>query len=247
MCDQNHGEAEVLPEGEEKLYDLQLRCGVQRRGRLVGNDERWAACNGLSDENALTLAAAQFVRIGAGNAIGVSRKDGGKQAARLLLERKFVQIFVGCQHIADLPAYLQSWMERRSGFLKDQTDAPATNSSEIVRRGLQEIFSFEKDGTLFNLSVGRQKPQQRGGECALTGAGFTKYAKDFSRVERKVDASQGGANFARTGGVRDVEILYLQKVRHAMDQWQLISRQYPSSVKWGRPTSRTYFSAQGSY
>ena len=129
MCDENHGEAEVVSQGAEKLDDLVLRCGIQRRRRLVGDDERWAACSGLSDENALTLAAAQFVRIGAGNAIGISGKDGGKQVARLLLESKSIQIFVGRQNITDLPAYLESWMERRSGFLKDQTDAPTTNSS----------------------------------------------------------------------------------------------------------------------
>ena len=168
MRDQNHGEAEVLSKCAKKLDDLLLRCWVQRRRRLVGNDERWSASNGLCDENALTLTAAQLVRVGAGNVIGVSGKDGGKQVARLLLKRKSVQTFVGCQNIADLPPYLQSWMERRSGFLKDQTDAPTTNFSEIVRRGFQQIFSFEKDGTLFNRSVGRQKPQQRGSECALT-------------------------------------------------------------------------------
>src|ERR1700720_3245801 len=82
--DENHGEAEVLSEGAEKLDDLLLRCWVQRRRGLVGNDERWAACSGLSDENALTLAAAQFVGIGTRNAIGISGKDGNKQVARLL-------------------------------------------------------------------------------------------------------------------------------------------------------------------
>src|SRR5579863_3736949 len=82
VSDENHGEAEVLSESAEKLDDLLLRCWVQRRRRLISNDERWAACSGLCDENALTLAAAQLVRIGAGDASGVSGKDGGKQVAR---------------------------------------------------------------------------------------------------------------------------------------------------------------------
>lgn len=245
--DENHGEADVLSEGAEKLDNLLLRCWIQRRRRLIGNDEGRAACSGLSDENALTLAAAQLVRIGAGNASGVSGKDGSKQVARLLLKRKSVKIFVRCQNITDLPAYLESWMERRSGFLKDQTDAPTTNSAEIVRRGLQEIFSFEKDGTTFNLSGGRQKPQQRGGECALAGARFTKNAKEFSRVERKVDTRQGRGEFARAGGVRDVEVLDFQKRLHAMDQWRLISRQYSWSVKGVKWTRSTIFPAQESY
>src|ERR1700721_4304836 len=103
------------------------------------------------------------------------------------------------------------------------------------------------DGTLFNLSVGRQKPQEGGGESTFARAGFTKYAKDFSRVERKVDASQGGANFTRASGVRDVEVLDFQKRLHAMDQWRLIFRQYPCSVKGGRGTRSTNFPAQESY
>ena len=81
MGDENHGEAEVLSEGAEKLDDRLLCCWVQRSRWLVGNDERWSASNGLCDENALTLTAAQLVRIGAGNAVGI----GGKTEASTLL------------------------------------------------------------------------------------------------------------------------------------------------------------------
>ena len=68
----------LLPKGTEELQDFLLRCGVERRGRFIGNDEGRPAGDGLRDEHPLALAAAQLVGVGAGNAFGVRGKHGGK-------------------------------------------------------------------------------------------------------------------------------------------------------------------------
>jgi hypothetical protein len=37
--DQDYGEAKGLPKGFEELQDFLLRCGIERRGRFIGNEE----------------------------------------------------------------------------------------------------------------------------------------------------------------------------------------------------------------
>src|SRR5580658_484263 len=125
--DENHGEAELLPEHAKELQDFLLGGGVERRGRFISNDEGRAAGDRLRDEDALALAPAQFVRIGAGDAFGVFGKYRGEKVACFLAQRASIQGFVGCQNIADLLAYLERWMQGGGRFLRDQADAPTAN------------------------------------------------------------------------------------------------------------------------
>ena len=72
--DQDYGEAKVLPKGLEELQDFLLRCGIERRGRFIGNEQGRSAGDGLHNEHPLALAAAQLVGVGDRNARGVHGK-----------------------------------------------------------------------------------------------------------------------------------------------------------------------------
>jgi len=72
--DQDYGEAKGLPKGFEELQDFLLRCGIERRGRFIGNEEGRPTGDRLRDQHPLALAAAQLVGIGAGDACGVYGK-----------------------------------------------------------------------------------------------------------------------------------------------------------------------------
>ena len=69
---QDHCHAELSPEAPKNLEDFLLRRGVERSRWFIGNDEGRSAGNGLRDENALTLATAQFMRIGARDSLGIA-------------------------------------------------------------------------------------------------------------------------------------------------------------------------------
>src|SRR5271168_1439683 len=75
VSDENHPNAELLPKSSKELQDFLLSCGVEGRGGFIGHEERRTAGDGLGDEHALALAAAQFMRIGARNKFGVLGKN----------------------------------------------------------------------------------------------------------------------------------------------------------------------------
>ncbi len=74
VSNKNHGEAELLTERSKHAEDLQLSHRIERGRRLIGDHDRGITSDGLSDEGALPLAAAELVGIGAEDAVGVLRK-----------------------------------------------------------------------------------------------------------------------------------------------------------------------------
>jgi hypothetical protein len=138
-------------------------------------------------------------------------------------------------------------MQGGGRFLRDQTDTPAANFSQVLWTTLKQIPSLEEDGAFLNFSVGWKKLQESSGKRTFARAGFSEYAKDFSCGETKIKACKSRADFARASEIRDAEIFYFKKRRHAMDQGRDISRHYPWSVKEVRRTRRTNFPAQEGY
>ena len=61
--DEQHRQAEIVLELDEELDDGRLDEHVERRGDLVADEHRWPAHERPSDGDALTLAAAELIRI----------------------------------------------------------------------------------------------------------------------------------------------------------------------------------------
>ena len=142
---QDHREAELLLEAPEELQDFLLRRGVEGCGRFIGNDEGRPTGDRLCDDNPLTLASAQFMRIGVGNTFGIDGENRCEKLTGFFTENVSIQSFVRGQDIANLPAYWHGWMERGGRLLKDQAQATAADSAEVFARSLKQIFSLETD------------------------------------------------------------------------------------------------------
>ena len=67
--------AVVLDERQEQIEDLRLDRDVERRRRLVGDEQARAARESRRDRDALTLPAGQLVRIPRHDALGVGKRD----------------------------------------------------------------------------------------------------------------------------------------------------------------------------
>ena len=72
---EDHGEAELLAQLVEQCDDLLLDGDVQGGGRLVRDDELRVAGQGHGDENALTLATRELVRVGLESALGIQAHE----------------------------------------------------------------------------------------------------------------------------------------------------------------------------
>ena len=81
MRNENHGEAEIFPERTEDAENFRLGNWVKRCGWLIRDDDCWIAGDGLGDESALPLAAAELVRIRARDAVRVFRKEPAENSA----------------------------------------------------------------------------------------------------------------------------------------------------------------------
>ena len=59
------GQSEPFLQLEHEVQDLRLHRDVERRDRLVGDDQTWIQCRRAGDPDSLTLAATERVRIAA--------------------------------------------------------------------------------------------------------------------------------------------------------------------------------------
>ena len=166
-----------------------MRRGVERRGRLISNHNGWAAGNRLRDEHALPLSSAQLVWIGARNAVCIFTKEFYENLTRPLVQRAFSRGAVRGQHLTNLFARAQGWMERQGGLLENQRNAPATDLLQFVRFGPEKIFPFKVDSPANDLPIPGKQPHQRYGERALARSGFPEDADDLAGHETKTDAS----------------------------------------------------------
>jgi hypothetical protein len=124
VADEQVGKPELLLEVAHQVEDLRLHRYVERRGRLVADDELRLRRQRTGDGDALTLAAGEFVRI----LSAVSRVE-PDQAQKLADAR--CAITARSDHaerverlgddVLDAPA----WIEARERVLKDHLDAPA--------------------------------------------------------------------------------------------------------------------------
>ena len=116
---EHHGEAKLLPEGSKNVKDLHLGYGVECGSRLVSNHNGGITGDGLGDEGALPLAAAELVGIRAHDAVCILRKKLRENFARALVQIFFPRGLVRDQHLANLLADADGRMESERRLLKD--------------------------------------------------------------------------------------------------------------------------------
>ena len=82
MGDEQHGMPVLVAQLAHELEHLRLRRHVERRGRLVGDEEGRAHGERHGDDDALALPTRKLVRIGGGDAIGIREPRVGEQGLR---------------------------------------------------------------------------------------------------------------------------------------------------------------------
>ncbi len=189
------------PQRAEDLEDLRLHGHVERRGRLVGDDQRGLAEQGHGDHHALAHPAGELVGIGAhplarrGHAHPLQHLGGA--APGFAAGRPAV-----ChQHLGELLAHAQVGVERGHRVLEDHRDPVAAHRLQPRLRGAHEILSVEEDAAAGDAPRLRHEAQQREAGHALARARLAHHAEDLAAIDRERDLVHGAHEVALGGEI----------------------------------------------
>ncbi len=188
MGDQNDRRADTALEVEHQLQDLRLDRHVQRRGRLVGNQELGVAGECHGDHHALAHAAGELMRILAHAPRRLRDTNQRQHLDAACLCGLLVEPLMDPQCLANLAADSQHRIEARHRLLEYHRNVVAADGAHLAVGELQQILSLEADRAR-DLAWGlRDEPHERHGGDRLAAAGFTDDGQRLAFVDMEGDA-----------------------------------------------------------
>jgi hypothetical protein len=156
--DKEQGQVELALQLLEQVQDLRLDGDIQRRNRLVGDDELRPGGERPRDADALALAAAEFMRV----AVDVIRLK-ADQLHQLDHPIRFLaplHAVVERQRAADDVDHLHARVERGVGVLKNHLQI-FSEPAHFAHRELQDFPSLEVDFPVRGSDQARNQPGRR--------------------------------------------------------------------------------------
>ena len=129
----------------DQIEDLRLGRDVERRRRLVGDQQARIEQQSHGDHRALALTAAQLVGKRTDDAAGFRQMNAVDQFEHAGAACGFPERRVDAQHFIELAADRVQRVQRRHRLLEDHADFCATNGAHLVLRRDGEILAFEQD------------------------------------------------------------------------------------------------------
>ena len=145
--DQSHATRDL--DGLEQREDLALRGHVERRRRLVGDQDLRIAGQGGGDADALAHAPGQLERIALGHA-GIADADLGEAPHSLVAPRGPAEPAAAlvAQLLVDVPAAAQDRVEHRERVLEHEPELGPAQLAQRALRQLEQIAALVLDVTL---------------------------------------------------------------------------------------------------
>src|SRR5271165_4224067 len=157
------GQRELALELLQQVHNLRADADIQRRNRLVGHDESRPQDQRARNPNALTLAAAELVRV-APQGGGVESYSAQRFGGVLTACRAAVAAVDG-QRFADGLLNRHSGIERAERVLEDNLHV-AAQAAQFRSAGAQNVVAVEK----YLAGVRLDQPQQHASQSALARA-----------------------------------------------------------------------------
>ena len=197
----HHGEVvgDVDGRGAELVHDvpyggqhLDLGGDIERRGRLVEDDEVRAAGHRHGRHGALQLPAGDLVGIAEADALRFRQPEPGIERHRVFLA--FLQRGDSVQHrafgvLVDQPV---GRVEARRRRLRDIGDAPAEQAALGLFRRRDEVDAVEFYGAAGDAAAVAGEAHGREADGGLAGAGLADEAEHLAAGEVQVDAVHDG-------------------------------------------------------
>ena len=136
---EDHCESQLLTQLVEQVDDLLLNGNVQCGGRFISNDELRVTSQCHSDQNALTLATGEFVRVGLEGTLGIQ--------AHQLKEFLCAAGSAALGQLLHLCLDEHGGVERGESILVDHCHLVAQKRTTLFMLHLQQVLTFVEDLT----------------------------------------------------------------------------------------------------
>ena len=206
---QRHAVARL--QGLQELQDLRLDGDVERRGRLVGDQQVGLVGQSHGDHHALALAARELVREGVEPVRRLGNADLLQQLERALARGRARQALVQDQHLVHLPLDRVQRVERGHRLLEDHRDAVAAHVQKVARRRADQLAALEADAAVGMVGhrVG-QELQDRQRRHRLARARFAHHRQGLAALDLEADVAHGAHGIV-AGAEIDREVLDLEQ------------------------------------
>ena len=141
--DEQQPHAVFVDEVAQQFEDLRLQHDVERRRRLVGDEQLRLERASDGDDDALALAAGQLVRIAGERELFGRQSDPVEHLARQRLGVGSVRAGVPANALGDLLADRLQRVERRHRLLEDHADVVAAQRAHLLLRGGEDFDAVE--------------------------------------------------------------------------------------------------------
>ena len=181
--DDDDRDAEPPRQVLHQLEDLRLDGHVQRRGRLVGDQELGVAGQTDGDHHPLAHATRQLMRILRQPARGVGDADQGQQLDGAGARLRLAHLEVDEQRLHDLQADAQHGVERGHRLLEDHGDLPAAQLPHLLLGEGEQLPAIEADVALDACGARRQQSHRRQCGHGFARAGLSDDGHHLARID----------------------------------------------------------------
>ena len=200
----------LVCEALQERNDLRLNRHVERRCRLVGNDEFRVSGERERNYDALAHAARKLVRVLFGADLGRGNSGFAKKfnRARFGLSARHLRA-MRPDGFNELVAHLHEGVERRERILEDRADRLPAQTFAFALGEVVYAPAFEPEFAGRDPRARREEPDQGLSGHGLPGTGFAHHAENFAFGNGEVDAVERPEGLA-AGGDFNREVFDLQ-------------------------------------
>ena len=185
MGDQQNRHAHLLLQSAQQVEHLGLNGHVERRGRLVCNQQAGLAGERDRDHDALFHAPGELERILVHPALRIGQSHRIEQFEYPGIDSATAQIRMLQQHLPDLHADRHDRIETGTGLLKDHADSAAAHIAHGRFRELQQVLAVQAHGTRQYLTGIRQQARNRQRRHGFAATRLAQQRKGLAAAHRK--------------------------------------------------------------
>ncbi len=225
MGDENNRHAELALQFAQQQQDLDLHGGIERRGRLVRQQNLRLAGQRQRDHRALAHAAGHLVRKGVEPALGRGNPHHFQHFQRARHRLRLALALVTHHGFRDLLADGVNRIERQRRLLEDHRHGLAAKCRQFLVIERQHIAPQHLDASRDLRALLRQQPHQRAQGDALAGTGLAEQAEHLALTEDKAEIVDG--MHGALAGEANVEIADFDQIAHAgfgTRAWKSVAR-----------------------